>query len=392
MTAKAPTVSVILATYNRAEYISQALDSLRAQTRPVDEIVVVDDGSTDNTAKIVAAYGSHVRYLHQENGGKPAALNLALTKVDSDYIWIFDDDDIALPHALADHLSFLATHPEYDFSYSPQYVFSGEFSQQVIDAHPAPSLPGYTGRTFFVRTMEAMHSMMQGMLVPRRCYQEVGPFDQSFIRGEDHEMVLRLARRFNAGYMNEPTFALRMHDGARGSAADRHGDKERARVLQMYRKCLFQTLHAELSLSEYLPETDHRSVLTRAQKRRALAQRFCITARNGVLEHALEDYRNWRAMLEHDQPDEAEKTMLSIATQIDDTAIATPKRTIWRIGQATGPHLRLLKPLSRGLYWSAARELRRHNLSNARTPAILLAILCCGALVMPEQWRGPAAV
>lgn len=385
MTRIQPTVSVILATYNRAGYIREALDSLLDQTRAPDAILVVDDGSTDGTADVVARYGDRVRYLHKENGGRSAAVNLALQAIDSDYVWIFDDDDVALPHSLASHLSFLATHPEYDFSYSPQHVFSGEFSHQMINTRPRPMLPGYSGKTFFVRTMESMHSMMQGMLVPRRCYQEVGPFDETFIRAQDHEMLLRLARRFCAGCLNEPTFALRMHDGLRGSAATRHSEKDRARVWATYRQRLFKELHAELALVEYLPELDNTSELSSVQKRRALAQRFCIAARNGVVEHALDDYRQWRELLGHEQPSEAEAEMLSRATQVEDTESGPPGVLLRQLGHATGRQKSLLYPLMRGLYWSAMREFRQREARNTCTLAGSMIRLGWSALTSADK-------
>lgn len=389
MTESRLTVSVVLATYNRAEYIEQALDSLLEQTRPPDEIVVVDDGSTDNTAEIVHGYGDRIRYLYKANGGKSSALNHALGQVASDYIWIFDDDDVALPHALASHLEFLAAHPEHDFSYSPQHVFSGPFSDQEIHKRPKRKLPGYTGKNFFVRTMESMHSMMQGMLVSRRCYEDVGPFDESFIRAQDHEMLLRLARRFSGGCMNEPTFALRLHEGARGNATAQHDHRDRARIWQQYRVRMFTRLRDDLSLAEYLPDVTNDAVLSAGQERQAIAQRFCIMARNGLRDQAIDDYKTWRKMLGNDHPTATEKAILSQSVQVDDPDIAPPGRFLRHIGSATGLNIPLLKILSRGLYWSTMRELRHGRFRNAGTPGYLLLRLYGGALVStvsrPEQ-------
>jgi hypothetical protein len=79
-TPSAAPISVIVPTFNRASYIEQCLDSLLAQTVPALEILVVDDGSQDDTAQRVARYGSRVTYIHKPNGGKPSAVNLGLQR------------------------------------------------------------------------------------------------------------------------------------------------------------------------------------------------------------------------------------------------------------------------------------------------------------------------
>ena len=84
-----PKVSVLIPTYNRADYIEECLDSILNQTVPPLEIIVIDDGSEDDTAQRLESYKDRIIYLHKENGGKPSALNLALTQVRGDYIWLF---------------------------------------------------------------------------------------------------------------------------------------------------------------------------------------------------------------------------------------------------------------------------------------------------------------
>src|SRR5690606_24595967 len=90
-------VSIIIPTYNRANYLKESLDSVIAQTYPNKEIIVINDGSTDETTEILQEYKHSIKYFNKENGGKSSAINLGLKKATGDYIWIFDDDDIALP-------------------------------------------------------------------------------------------------------------------------------------------------------------------------------------------------------------------------------------------------------------------------------------------------------
>src|ERR1035437_4414559 len=93
-------VCVIVPTFNRSQYLGEAIDSILNQTRPPAEIIVVDDGSTDKTSDVAKSYGDRIKYVWKENGGKPAAINLALRLAQADYVIIADDDDIMFPSGL----------------------------------------------------------------------------------------------------------------------------------------------------------------------------------------------------------------------------------------------------------------------------------------------------
>jgi glycosyltransferase involved in cell wall biosynthesis len=119
--APAPAVSIILPTYNRARFLPQAFASIRAQTWTDWELIVVDDGSTDNTRELVSELASGIRqpvkYLHQKNQGAYGARNTGLDHARGKYIAFFDSDDEWLPHHLADCVSGLEGNPEVDWVY-----------------------------------------------------------------------------------------------------------------------------------------------------------------------------------------------------------------------------------------------------------------------------------
>ena len=98
-------VSVLIATYNRGPMLEESLESVLAQTHLPCEIIVIDDGSTDDTASRIARYGGRIHSFRLANGGKARALNAAMPQVGGDFVWIFDDDDVALPTSIADRLA-----------------------------------------------------------------------------------------------------------------------------------------------------------------------------------------------------------------------------------------------------------------------------------------------
>src|SRR5260370_19883404 len=111
--AIAPLTTVLIDTYNYGRFIEQAIDSVLSQDLPPDqlEIVVVDDGSTDDTAERVRKYGSRIQYLHKENGGQASAFNAGFAHARGELIVLLDADDFFLPGKLNRIVAAISTHP-----------------------------------------------------------------------------------------------------------------------------------------------------------------------------------------------------------------------------------------------------------------------------------------
>ena len=105
------TISAIIPTYNRASLVTRAIDSVLAQTRAVDEVIVVDDGSTDDTCAVVARYGTRVRYVHQKNAGLAASRNTGVREARSEWVAFLDDDDEWMPEKIEKEVKALAARP-----------------------------------------------------------------------------------------------------------------------------------------------------------------------------------------------------------------------------------------------------------------------------------------
>jgi len=390
--SKPPTVAVVMATFNRANLIFEAIESLLGQTRPPDEFIVINDGSTDDTASVVRRYGDRIKYLEKANGGKPAALNLVLPQVESTYTWIFDDDDVALPHALEAHLAFLSEHPWCDFTYSTNYVFSGEFSEEAIKRSQLKTFPDASAERFLLWVMESLslRSLIPGMLIPTDCYRAVGGFDETLLRCEDVDILLRFARRFRAGFLNQPTFAERLHRGARGPRSERHSDADRYQVFRQYKRQIFGRLRDSLGLEEYLGKGpvspgELRS-LDPMEERQALLQRGVVMAIHGLFPEAVDDLQGYADQLgsRPSAPAGSERDLISKSTYVHDPDAPPPIRYYRVVGALCRGRSEVFNAAARGLYWSIARAVRRRHLS-------LVLRLLAAAVAMAAAYAGVPA-
>src|SRR5690349_18789523 len=181
-----PRVSVLIPTFNRERYLGECLESILAQTVRPFEVVVVDDGSDDATAKRVASFGTAVRYTRKENGGKPRALNFAIPTLRGNFVWMFDDDDVALPTSLELRLNALAGQSELGFVLTGHYLgFDGPDGRIRVDReYRVPEIPDQELRTAL---MKGCFVTMPSMLVRADLLRIAGDFDERLATSEDYD-------------------------------------------------------------------------------------------------------------------------------------------------------------------------------------------------------------
>jgi glycosyltransferase involved in cell wall biosynthesis/SAM-dependent methyltransferase len=186
----APTVAVIIPTFNRASYLGDALRSVIGQTHPVDEIIVVDDGSEDHTRAVVAEF-PNVTFLHQDNKGPSAARNAGILAATSDYVLCLDSDDVLVPDGIESSLACMAENPGVAFVYGGHHRVDAAL--QPIDR------PYFTpmSRDAYRDLLQNNSVYMLGtVLFDRAKLLEVGGFDSLLRRSEDYDLFLRLARKY----------------------------------------------------------------------------------------------------------------------------------------------------------------------------------------------------
>ena len=281
-------VCVILPTFNRADLISETIDSLLRQTRPVEDILVVDDGSTDQTAQRVAAFGNKVRYHKKENGGKAAALNLGLKMTTAEFVWICDDDDLLLPDACERILQEFEADPTLDYCAGTHKDFHVDPSTGTKIITDAAYVRWSSPEEIFRVALDGCNIWQPGLIVRRSVYDSVGEFDEALIRSQDYEMLLRVTRAYKGLFLKEPVFLHREHKGERGSAAERFPIEEANHRWIEYNRSIVKPLLGELSDQELLsPAIWTQATLDGVEHRIATIRRGAILGRHGMWAEAI---------------------------------------------------------------------------------------------------------
>lgn len=203
-----PTVSAVITTYNYARYIAPAIESVLAQTLSPSQIIVVDDGSTDETEAIAAAYASvGVRYVRKENGGAGSARNRGIMESNGELIAFLDADDRWLPDKLALQVEHLQRYPEAGLvSGSEWQVFESEREPMFLRRKPTGVADMY--KRLLVENVIGNPSLV---LARRACFERAGLFDESLRLGQDWEMWIRITRLFPVGVVDAPLICFMRH-------------------------------------------------------------------------------------------------------------------------------------------------------------------------------------
>lgn len=202
-----PTVSVIVPTYQSAGYVGRAVDSIYAQTYDDYEIIVVDDGSTDETESALHPYRGRLRYVYQENQGVSAARNAGLSRAGGEYLLFLDSDDTILPDKLAQQVACLETDPELDVIHSGWRVVDqlGNALRVVEPWHQTPEL----GLESWLNWKPVF---LGAMLFRREALMRTAGFDPELQQAEDTDLMLRLALAGRKmGWLKTSTVCYRQH-------------------------------------------------------------------------------------------------------------------------------------------------------------------------------------
>jgi glycosyltransferase involved in cell wall biosynthesis len=227
-------ISAIIPTYNRSEMLGDAIDSVLGQTYDNIEVIIVDDGSTDNTSEVVNNYLQQskmpIRFFRKQNGGCASARNYGIVHAAGEFIAFLDSDDRWLPDALETLLAKLQ-HSNGAFIYSPSIEVFSEKHQKLI--YPcAKDCPD----KFAVEHFKWTNTRPGAVLYRRSIFETVRGFDENLKYNEDSDFLQRVAINFKAAYSPLPTVKVYHHEG---SKSKKTVDVNRA-LLQSSENILFE--------------------------------------------------------------------------------------------------------------------------------------------------------
>ena len=190
-------VSVVIPTYNRADLVQRAVRSVLAQTRPADQVIVVDDGSTDETGPLVRIQFGSVDYLAQENRGVSAARNRGIEVATGEWIALLDSDDEWLPEKLERQMACLEQEPDYRLCHTDEiWVRRG---RRVNPRRKHAKQGGW----IFRDCLPLCAISPSSVLIHRSLFEEVGRFDETLPACEDYDLWLRVCSRWPVLFVPE---------------------------------------------------------------------------------------------------------------------------------------------------------------------------------------------
>ena len=207
-----PRVSVVIPTYNYEHYVGLAVKSVLEQRYPDLEIFVVDDGSTDQTQKVLMPYIPKIHYYYKDNGGTASALNLGIARSTGKYVCWLSSDDIFLPDKIAKQVTLMEKEPAMAFSYTSFMVIDGAGNKQY-EVH-SPFYPDR--RAMVTKLLEGCFINGSTVMMRKSVLDQVGLFDESMATVHDYDLWFRLLRGYPCGHLDEILLGYRWH-GQNGS-------------------------------------------------------------------------------------------------------------------------------------------------------------------------------
>ena len=251
-----PKVSIIMPTYNRAAYIGETIESIRRQTYACWELIIVDDGSDDNTEEIISNIGDDRIQFHKAGrlGVGSKIKNLGLEKATGEFIAFIDSDDLWAPAKLEKQLIALHQYPEAGFSLTGGYNFRSagaplEYFYQQRDGIRY-------GNVFFGFFRSEVAATTPTLILRKECLQATGGFKDTKPLS-DLDFILNLANTFNAVILYEPLFYRRLHNTNYSSLHWAKRQHQGLEMIRSYKNLLPRELISESLYKSYINFGEH---------------------------------------------------------------------------------------------------------------------------------------
>lgn len=214
-------ISIIIPTHNCGHCIAEALNSVLKQDMDDYEIIIVDDGSKDNTRSIIANYIQNypqkIKYFYQENQGAGSARNKGIKESKGEYIVFLDADDLILFKSLRIKKDFLDRNPSVGFVYSDYFRDNQtvtwlkiiKFNDRLQDFFHKEGSDLISNDDFFVKNLEFFSILMGTLMIRRTTIDTIGPFRVDLLNAQDVELIIRATGKYKVGYIDKPLYCYR---------------------------------------------------------------------------------------------------------------------------------------------------------------------------------------
>ena len=210
-------VSVVISAYNSAPYLPEAVRSALRQTYRKLEIIVVDDGSTDDTSEVLRPFKHRIKYVYQEHSGAPARpRNAGIRHSQGRYVAIFDSDDVMVPTKIENQVTFLAANARTPLVFSDFYTMkegkssANTFLRDYEFFQRAPTV--YKGKSRFILEQRTAYEMLMignyigtsSVMMDKELFLRIGGFDEKLQNSDDFDLWCRVASQYDLGFIDQP--------------------------------------------------------------------------------------------------------------------------------------------------------------------------------------------
>ena len=244
--SRIPAVSVIVATYNRAKLLCETIDSILQQRFQDYELIIVDDGSTDNTRAVLEGFGTRIRYFYQKNGGPSAARNAGVRHALGRWIAIQDSDDLCAPNHLECLYRYATGHPHAGMVFANGSYLSGSEHDRETIIRPGKSRKLAADGVKLTDLFDKSIVRLQAALISKAAYEAVGGHDESLRICMDLDLAFRLFMNYPVAYLDEVVFFYRKHEGN----SSRNEELRLTENIRVIEKLLAQNKNAGAVLGE----------------------------------------------------------------------------------------------------------------------------------------------
>lgn len=222
-----PLVSIVIPVYNGENYLKEAIDSALAQTYENIEIIVVNDGSVDNTESIAKSYGNKIKYFKKKNGGTSTALNLGIKNMKGEYFSWLSHDDMYYPNKIKRQIEELSKLKNRNTIMMTDLDGINEKYKKIYKTNYIEHINEYPPREkSFLHPIIYNQTHGCTLLIPKKCFEEVGLFDEKQLVAQDFEFFYRAFSKFPHKLIPEILVTARDSSNRQGRRSHSKGDEE----------------------------------------------------------------------------------------------------------------------------------------------------------------------